>query len=157
MIANRNRHYHTGQWIFLMILGVGLGAYILPTALLALAIQFDVLWAALLVLGVLYPLYGIFYPEVSAFFSVKRYRKDSDGEGLYKITFGDVIEVSNGNIRTIMEYRDLTAVVHLQYTYELKKNKRIALFVDPNGFTKGTFEEFKQFLRAKCPDLTIPE
>ena len=26
-----------------------------------------------------------------------------------------------------------------------------------DGFTKGTFSEFKQFLRTKRPDLKIPE
>jgi hypothetical protein len=29
--------------------------------------------------------------------------------------------------------------------------------IDPNCFTKGTYEEFKQFLREKCPDLKISD
>ena len=42
----------------------------------------------------------------------------------------------------------------------------IAIMVEPagvvytmsnNSFTKGTLSEFKQFLRVKCPNLTIPE
>ena len=35
--------------------------------------------------------------------------------------------------------------------------KNMMLFVAIDSFTKGTFSEFKQFLREKRPDLKIPE
>ena len=36
-------------------------------------------------------------------------------------------------------------------------HKNMMLFIAVDGFTKGTFSEFKQFLREKRPDLKIPE
>ena len=44
-----------------------------------------------------------------------------------------------------------------RYSYELIKSKNERIVVEPGSFTKGTFAEFKQFLRQKRPDLLIPE
>ena len=158
MIANRIRHYSTGRWIFLMVVGIGCAGYILPSVAINLMwYPFDLTCAFLLFAGALFPIYGVFFPELIAYFSVRRYKNETDREGKYTVLFGDSIEVRQGNVRTILEYSDIVAITHLKYTYEMKKSKNSALFVDPNGFTKGTFEEFKQFLREKCPNLTIPE
>lgn len=57
----------------------------------------------------------------------------------------------------ILDYSAITAVKRLKYTYELKLDKTRAVYIVPEGFTKGTFESFNQFLREKRPDLKIPE
>ena len=157
MIANRIRHYSTVRWIVIMILSIGLAAYILPTSVRVLLFGFDPQWALYLLISILYPIYGVFFPEINAFFSVRRYKKETAGTGLYRVAFGDSIELSGGKARTILEYRDIAAVVHLKHTYELKQSSKSAVFLDPGCFTKGTFEEFKEFLRTKRPDLAIPE
>ena len=41
--------------------------------------------------------------------------------------------------------------------YALFNGKRTAVLIKPEGFTEGTFEEFKVFLREKCPGIKIAE
>ena len=74
-----------------------------------------------------------------------------------RITVGETIEMDEGMIRISLEYRKLHRVVHLKHSYVLMLSRRSGIMIDPNGFTKGTFAEFRQFLREKRPDLEIPE
>ena len=140
--------------LFILLIGIGISLYIIPTAILC---QFRGVWTLYAIISVIYLLYGLFMPEINAYFTVKRFKKDTAGEGKYKVVFGDTIEVWQGKIRVCWEYAEINQVRHLKYSYELMKNKRMAIMVDPIGFTKGTFPGFKQFLREKRPDLNIPE
>lgn len=72
-------------------------------------------------------------------------------------TFGDAVEVHEGMVHLTVEYRKIVQVVRLKHSYALMTGKRTAVLITPEGFTKGSFGEFKQFLRMKCPDLVIPE
>lgn len=69
----------------------------------------------------------------------------------------DRIDVDEGCVHFTLEYRKFRRVVHLKHSYVLMIGRRNGLMIDPDGFTKGTFAEFKQFLREKRPDLNIPE
>lgn len=69
----------------------------------------------------------------------------------------DRIDVDEGFVHFTLEYRKFCRVVHLKHSYVLMIGRRSGLMIDPDGFTKGTFAEFKQFLREKRPDLNIPE
>lgn len=69
----------------------------------------------------------------------------------------DRIDVDEGCVHFTLEYRKFCRVVHLKHSYVLMMGRRSGLMIDPDGFTKGTFAEFKQFLREKRPDLNIPE
>lgn len=69
----------------------------------------------------------------------------------------DRIDVNEGWVHFTLEYRKFRRVVHLKHSYVLMIGRRSGLMIDPDGFTKGTFAEFKQFLREKRPDLNIPE
>lgn len=69
----------------------------------------------------------------------------------------DRIDVDEGWVHFTLEYRKFRRVVHLKHSYVLMIGRRSGLMIDPDGFTKGTFAEFKQFLREKRPDLNIPE
>lgn len=85
-------------------------------------------------------------------------RKNNDGVmPETRITVGDTIEMDEGTFHISLEYRKLRRVVHLKRSYVLMLGRRNGVMIDPNGFTKGSFAEFKQFLREKRPDLKIPE
>ena len=60
-------------------------------------------------------------------------------------------------VHITVEYRKIVRVLRLKHSYVLMIGKRNGVMLDPKGFTKGAFEEFKHFLREKRPDLTIPE
>ena len=60
-------------------------------------------------------------------------------------------------VHLTIEYRKILRVLRLKHSYMLMMGKRNGVMLDPNGFTKGTFEEFKQFLRDTYPNLQIPE
>ena len=63
----------------------------------------------------------------------------------------------HGGVTVRLDYAQIQRVLHLKYSYELIKRKNERIVVAPGSFTKGTFAEFKQFLRQKRPDLLIPE
>ena len=73
------------------------------------------------------------------------------------VQFGDNIQLFEGMLHLTMEYRRVVKVVRLKHSYCLMTSKRTAIMLRDDAFTKGTFEEFKQFLREKYPHLTIPE
>ena len=153
--ANRIRKLSAGRTIMMLILGISIFGYVMYAAVITTilyGIQLE--WVLLALFSALYLLYGIFMPEISGYFWVRRFKKDC---GSYHIIFGDNIEVRQGNIRVYWEYTEINRVERLKYYYELQKDKRMAIMIDPTGFTKGTFPGFKQFLREKRPDLNIPE
>jgi hypothetical protein len=103
-------------------------------------------------------LYLGFMPHIYAGSTLRAVKKQNDGimpETV--ITIGDTIELREGMIHITVEYRKLVKVFRLKHSYVLMMGKRNGVMLDPNGFTKGTFEEFKQFLREVRPDLAIPE
>ena len=158
MVAARIRKYSKARWAFMLIAGIGLFVYILFSAVLdTIMYGFDRTWLRLLVFSLVLLLYGIYLPQINAFFSLRSYKKDVSGKGIYKIAFGDKIEIIQGTIRVAWEYSDISKIYHLKHSYDLVKTERLSLIVDPNGFTKGNFEDFKQFLREKRPDLAVPE
>ena len=154
MIAARTRKFAPGRCALMAVMGIGTAAFILPGCLWY---RLEGIWAFYFLLAVIWPFYGIFWPEIGGYFSLRRFRKDTHGEGVYRVNFGDAIEVRQGNIRVTWEYSEIARVERLKYSLELIKNKRMAIMVAPDGFTKGTFSEFKQFLREKRPDLKIPD
>lgn len=71
--------------------------------------------------------------------------------------FGDTIQVICDDKTMELPYRKITMVDIYADHMVLGIQKNMMLFVAIDGFTKGTFSEFKQFLRTKRPDLKIPE
>lgn len=111
----------------------------------------------LLVLG-LVMLVNSFLPQIYAATSIRNAKKLNEGiQPETVITFGETIELHEGMIHITVEYRKILRVVHLKHSYLLMIGKRNAVMLDPEGFTCGTFETFKDFLRSKRPDLKIPE
>ena len=111
----------------------------------------------LLFLGVFLFLLG-FMPQWYSWQTMKNTKKQNDGvipETV--ITFGDSIELHEGMVNITVEYRKIVRTVRLKHSYLLMIGKRNGVMLDPDGFTKGSFEDFKQFLREKRPDLKVVE
>ena len=72
------------------------------------------------------------------------------------IRFGDKISVKDGDSVTGLEYRKIEKVIILKHGLFLRYAKKSYLGIDPREFTVGTYEEFKRFLREKCPNAKIP-
>ena len=71
--------------------------------------------------------------------------------------FGEKISIENVEASRNWEYYQLTKVCSFKRSYCLCFGDNTVLVLNRANFTKGTFEEFKQFLRARRPDLKIPE
>ena len=72
--------------------------------------------------------------------------------------FGDRIVTSTPNSVTTLDYCNIKKVYSLKTCYVIRFAGDMAiLMMSRDGFTKGTFSEFKQFLHMKRPDLKIPE
>ena len=97
-------------------------------------------------------------PEWFTWNLLRQSRKLNDGQlPETVVTFGDHIELHEGMVHYTIEYRKIVKVVSLKHSYVLMMGRHNGIILDPTGFTKGTFSEFKQFLREKRPDLNIPE
>ena len=111
----------------------------------------------LLTMGAVYAAL-FFLPHLMAWGSLYGSKKQNDGvRPETTVTFGEDIQMYESMVHLTIEYRKIVRVVRLKHSYLLMTSRRTGVLLDPNGFTKGTFEEFKQFLRQKRPDLTIPE
>ena len=104
-------------------------------------------------------LFGMYFlADLYAWISLRHTKKQNDGVlPVTRITFDEKIELYEGMVHITLEYRKIVKVVHLTHSYALLIGKRNGVIMDPDGFTKGTFAEFKQFLREQRPDLQIPE
>ena len=99
-----------------------------------------------------------FMPQYVTWSNLRSTKKMNDGiMPETRVVVGDTIEMFEGNVHVTIEYRKIVRVVRLKYSYVLMLGKRNGLLINPDAFTNESFYEFKQFLRAKRPDLTIPE
>ncbi len=153
--ANRIRKLFPGRTILMLVVAIGLFVYIMRPAVIA-TILYGVQpeWVIYALFSIAYLFFGIFMPEIRGYIWVRRFKKDCDS---YHVSFGENIEIREGNIRVYWEYTEINQVVRLKYHCELQKDKRMAIMLDPDTLTGGTFEEFKQFLREKCPNVKIPD
>jgi len=154
MQASRFRHYAWLRW-GIMLLSALLYCYL--TYPIIFLLESDPSYWPYVLFGLFFLVFAVFFPEINAFLAIRRYKKETDNEALYCVRFGDHIEVLEGKICILWEYSEITSVVRLKYTYELKKGKSFSVLIDPDSFTKGTFEDFKVFLKEKRPDLNIPD
>ena len=99
-----------------------------------------------------------FFPNLYAWSNIKNTKIQNDGTIPETIViFGDTIEMHEGMLHVTVEYRKIVRTIHLKHSYALMINRKNGIIIDPNKFTKGTFEEFKQFLREKCPGIIVAE
>ena len=111
----------------------------------------------LLFMALMFTLIG-FMPDWFTWNLLRQVKKQNDGQiPETVVTLGDCIELHEGLVHYTIEYRKIVKVVSLKHSYVLMMGKRNGIILNPQGFTKGTFSEFKEFLRQKRPDLKIPE
>ena len=155
MIAEFARKYSVGPRLPILIAcwivyPISLTICILSGAIRETGYLFIVLGAVMLFVA--------FLPNWYSWQTMKNTKKQNDGvlpETI--ITFGDTIELHEGMVHISVEYRKIVGTVRLKHSYVLMLGKRNGVILQPNSFTKGSFEEFKKFLREKCPDLKVVE
>lgn len=114
--------------------------------------------AMLLFFGSCMMLYLWYGPHSAAKRTMKSVREACDGEIPDTVlTFGEEIVSDSPMGWASYDYDQILQVMSLKHSYILLMDNKKGLPVNRTGFTKGSFEEFKQFLREKRPDLTIPE
>ena len=149
------RKYRTGPRPVTLFTGWSVYA-----AVVILALVFDD-WDRMLVfivnVGLLLVL-GALLPYVTAWRMCHASKKNNEGimPGTV-VQFSDNIQIFEGMVHLTIEYRKVIKVARLKHSYCLFTSKRTAVMIHEDAFTKGTFEEFKQFLREKYPHLPIPE
>lgn len=157
LLANRYRNYNSTRWAIMLVIGIVTFAYIVRCGILDMYFHgFSLFWCFLILVACALLLYCCFWPRTMAKAQLRRYCKEL-GTDLYRVTFGENIEIQEGSLRVTWNYADITSVARWKYTVELRKSKNLAVMLSPDGFTEGTFEKFKAFLREKRPDLTIPD
>ncbi len=103
-------------------------------------------------------LVAFFTPHYLTWFSFAKLKKKNDGRLPEAIVrFADSITCQIGEGIFAFDYADLVGVIHMRHSYKLQFTNRRGLLLDTDAFTKGTFSEFKKFIRQKRPDLVIPE
>lgn len=99
-----------------------------------------------------------FTPLINASLNIARTKAMNGGVvPEHIVTFGDDIVVQEGEQTLTLEYTRITKVVRLRESYVLMLNNRSGILIQPQGFTVGTFEEFKDFLRRIRPGIEIPD
>lgn len=109
----------------------------------------------LLIVGLIYML---LMPYLQARKAMKQHKVANHGHVSGNvIRFGEKIWMEGVDFTRTWEYHNLAKVYSLKYCYCLRFVDKSGFMLSRDNFTKGTFAEFKQFLRTKRPDLKIPE
>ena len=154
ILAGRIRKYDRPRCVLMMGLGVALLGFMIFNIVASGVFLF---WLGYFLFSLGFLAFCIFFPEVNGWLTARKFKKSKKSDGIYRIAFGESIEVSHNGKEASFDYDDILIVHHLKHSYELSILGKRSLIVEPNSFTKGTFEDFKKFLQAKCPSLTIPE
>ena len=154
ILAGRIKKYEKPRWILMMVLGAALLGFMLFNIIASGVFLF---WLGYLLFALGFMAFAILFPEVNGWLTVRKFKKNKKSDNIYRLSFGEWIEVSHNGKEASFDYEDIVAVCRLKHSYELiRKNKR-SLIVIPENFTQGTFADFQKFLQSQCPDLTIPE
>lgn len=129
---------------------------ILVTALLFGYVEPYAVVVLLLCLGAV--LYFSFRPRLMAKRQIRRIRDFFDGQlPEYQIRFTreHIINIAAGNEHQI-PYAKLNKVWNTKHILILGVDKVTSIAIPKNSFTKGSYEEFLQFLREQAPKLKLP-
>ena len=108
---------------------------------------------------ILMALYLFFQPRIAAKLHMRRANKFHDGIiPQTQVLFGEEeLIAQSGDSKLKIPYNKLNKIKVSKNLMILTVKKYSHVTICKDGFTKGTYEEFLAFLRAKCPDLKIPE
>ena len=148
------------NWIILLLIAVSYMIYMAYSFVEAYAeyiIAVDcIVWFAVF-FG--FAIWALAMPSISAKRTIRLLCSKNLGQPVVIVRqFGDrIVSSAAGSVNTL-DYCNIKKIYSLKSCYViLFVNGMGALILSREGFTKGTFAEFKQFLRAKRPDLNIPE
>ena len=97
-------------------------------------------------------------PKACAKLEMYMIRKKHGGIVPTSVTWFDSdIATNDGDGKRHFSYKQITRVRMFEGYFVIFLDHLIFIPLSYDGFTKGTFSEFKQFLRTKRPDLKIPE
>ena len=66
-----------------------------------------------------------------------------------KVQFGDKIYLSEGSFSLTIEYDQIINKYDLEHSYALMFGKKNGILLEPSSFARGTFEDFKDFIKEK--------
>ena len=115
-------------------------------------------YAVMAILMTLYTAYGFTAHLIFALRRMRFLKKLNGGSiptGVYK--FGDRICFQDKDNTSYLDYAELKKIRSLKHSYVFVFTTKIRIAITRDTFTKGTFEEFKAFLKENRPDLTIPQ
>lgn len=137
-----------------IIFMVLLAAYCVVSAILRLGLPVVVITGAGAV-------FFLFYPAILRARTVRRtcetQRLMNGGRDAERFTeFGERIRLLGSNkSETFFDYAQVTRIFDTKRLLVLRVGKHLGVVVGKDGFTTGTFGEFIDFLRAKCPGARI--
>lgn len=143
------------RWMLVILFGFAAPVM----AVVMIGSQFvDLASAATLLLALMLSAAFVLLPQACAKLEMHRIRKKYGGAVPTSITwFGSEIATNDGEGKQYFSYSQITNVRMFSDYFAIFVDHFTLLLLSYDGFTKGTFEEFKQFLREKRPDLKIPE
>lgn len=97
-----------------------------------------------------------FAPQLIVWLAMRTVKKETGGvipEALVTVE-EDAIRVRDEMSTVVVEYHRIKKVEQLKHSYAINAGTVVVL-LEINGFSKGTPDEFKTYLRTKRPDLDI--
>ena len=97
-----------------------------------------------------------FTPHLIVWLAMRKVKKENDGkipEALVLVE-EDAIRIREDMAEIVVQYSRIKKVEQLKHSYAIVAGATSVL-LDTNGFSKGTLEEFKNFLQTKRPDLKV--
>lgn len=160
-----NRYYDNDEmikeYISKIITGkislVGMGTFIFSLIFSVIMYKTNdyVLMAIVGTAGLISFVAAIFTP-ILTFKEIKKSSKALNSENHENIVrFGNDITIEQGKAKITVEYNKIFKTHNLKHSYVLQFGKQNSILIVPDKFTKGNFEEFKIFLKEKCPELEI--
>ena len=70
------------------------------------------------------------------------------------VRFGEYIQVSEGAVSMTVAYAQIRSFRRLRHSWVLMFGKTNAILLSPIGFTEGDANQFEDFIREMCPNLT---
>ncbi len=153
-VAEQSRKMQPVKTYASMLLGICFFAYILYRAI---SFQFQGMWILLLALSTVYMVYLAALPEINAWQSIRRAKKQLGEEPCSTVYFADLIRITQGDMELTWEYSQIRYVRKFRRSLLLINKESLGISVDPNGFTQGDFDGFMAFIREKCPDANFPK
>lgn len=70
-------------------------------------------------------------------------------------TFGNEIRDVSGDMDAIMRYDKVVTIYVSKDIIVIEDTKKANIIIDKNGFVKGDFQSFMEFLKEKCPQAKL--